>query len=46
MEWDRQGIFTGTDNYTLSIDSSVEANKMLRSLVMAAVMCIDMVLKE
>ena len=47
-EWSGIGkeFFTSADNYTLSIDSSVEADNPLRSLIMAAVMCIDIVLKE
>ena len=47
-EWSGIGkeFFTSADNYILSIDSSVETDSPLRSLIMAAVMCIDMVLKE
>ena len=47
-EWSGIGkeFFTSADNYTLAIDSSVEADNPLRSLIMAAVMCIDIVLKE
>lgn len=47
-EWSGIGkeFFTSANNYTLSIDSSVEADNPLRSLIMAAVMCIDIVLKE
>ena len=47
-EWSGIGkeFFTSADNYILSIDSSVEAHSPLRSLIMATVMCIDMVLKE
>lgn len=39
-------LFTSADNYMLSIDSSVAALSTVRSLIVAAVMCIDMVLKE
>lgn len=39
-------LFTSADNYMLSIDSSVAANDPARILIMAAVLCIDMVLKE
>lgn len=39
-------LFTSADNYILSIDPSIEEDSPLRALIMAAVMCIDMVLKE
>ena len=39
-------LFTSADNYMLSIDSSVATNDATRVLIMAAVLCIDMVLKE
>ncbi|NEQ71466.1 MAG: RNAase [Symploca sp. SIO2D2] len=39
-------FFTSADNYMLSIDESVEPDHPLRKLILAAVMCIDMVLKE
>ncbi|MTI39321.1 phospholipid scramblase-related protein [Fulvivirga lutimaris] len=39
-------LFTSADNYMLKIDESVPENNRLRMLIMAAVMCIDMVLKE
>jgi len=39
-------MFTSADNYVLSISESVPANSRIRQLIMAAVMCIDMVLKE
>jgi uncharacterized protein YxjI len=39
-------LFTSADNYMLSIDASVAGNDPLRPLILAAVMCIDMVLKE
>lgn len=39
-------LFTSADNYMLEIGNKVERNSPLRILIMAAVMCIDMVLKE
>ncbi len=39
-------FFTSADNYALTIDPSLEADHPLRKLIIAAVMCIDMVLKE
>jgi uncharacterized protein YxjI len=39
-------LFTSADNYILEINPNVPNNSPLRQLVMAAVMCIDMVLKE
>ena len=39
-------FFTSADNYMLEISSSVKANSPIRQLILAAVMCIDMVLKE
>jgi uncharacterized protein YxjI len=39
-------LFTSADNYMLSIDAGVPPNDNLRMLVLGAVMCIDMVLKE
>lgn len=39
-------LFTSADNYMLKIDESVPQNNRLRMLIIAAVMCIDMVLKE
>lgn len=39
-------IFTSADNYVLEINESVPAGSPGRKLIMAAVMCIDMVLKE
>lgn len=39
-------LFTTADNYILSIDPSVGAEDKARALILAAVMCIDMVLKE
>ncbi len=39
-------LFTSADNYMLSIDEKVPENHPLRILIVAAVMCIDMVLKE
>ncbi len=39
-------FFTSADNYMLTIDPSLERDHPLRKLIVAAVMCIDMVLKE
>lgn len=39
-------LFTSADNYMLSIDSKVPSDNPLRTLILAAVLCIDMVLKE
>jgi uncharacterized protein YxjI len=39
-------LFTSADNYVLSIAPSVAASDPTRLLILAAVMCIDMVLKE
>ena len=39
-------LFTTADNYMLSIDESVRKEDSVRILIVAAVMCIDMVLKE
>jgi uncharacterized protein YxjI len=39
-------LFTTADNYMLSIDPKVPADNPIRLLIMAAVICIDMVLKE
>lgn len=39
-------LFTTADNYMLTIEPVVPPDRSLRMLVMAAVMCIDMVLKE
>lgn len=39
-------LFTTADTYMLAIDSSVAPDDKARILIMAAVMCIDMVLKE
>ncbi len=39
-------LFTSADNYVLKIDESVESDHAVRLLILAAVMCIDMVLKE
>jgi uncharacterized protein YxjI len=47
-EWAGLGkeLFTSADNYMLSISPSVGAADPRRLLILAAVMCIDMVLKE
>lgn len=39
-------MFTSADNYVLQIDERVPYGNPLRTLILAAVMCIDMVLKE
>ncbi len=39
-------LFTSADNYMLEIAPSVPQNDPVRLLILAAVMCIDMVLKE
>ena len=39
-------LFTSADNYMLTIDESVKKEDNTRILIVAAVMCIDMVLKE
>ncbi len=39
-------LFTSADNYVLEISDSVPPDSKMRQLILAAVMCIDMVLKE
>ncbi|TDP01260.1 phospholipid scramblase-related protein [Marinomonas balearica] len=39
-------MFTSADNYVLEISDHIAANSPARQLIIAAVMCIDMVLKE
>ncbi|MEH6345411.1 MAG: phospholipid scramblase-related protein [Bermanella sp.] len=39
-------LFTSADNYILEINEDVSAANPVRKLIIAAVMCIDMVLKE
>lgn len=39
-------LFTSADNYMLKIEDTVDAKDPTRILIFAAVMCIDMVLKE
>ncbi len=39
-------LFSTADNYMLKIEDSVPEDNRLRILILAAVMCIDMVLKE
>lgn len=39
-------LFTTADNYMLTIDEKVLPDNPIRLLILAAVMCIDMVLKE
>ena len=39
-------LFTTADNYILEIEKSVPVDSPIRVLILAAVMCVDMVLKE
>ncbi len=39
-------LFTSADNYVLHISDSVPSDNRVRLLILAAVLCIDMVLKE
>jgi uncharacterized protein YxjI len=39
-------LFTTADNYMLEINEQVSKNDRVREMILAAVMCIDMVLKE
>jgi uncharacterized protein YxjI len=39
-------LFTSADNYILEISNHVPPNSQIRQLILAAVLCIDMVLKE
>lgn len=39
-------LFTSADNYMLTVSDDIDAGHPIRGLIMAAVMCIDMVLKE
>ncbi len=39
-------LFTSADNYVLKISDTVPPDNPVRQLILAAVMCIDMVLKE
>jgi uncharacterized protein YxjI len=39
-------FFTSADNYVLQVSPDVPENHPLRQLILAAVMCIDFVLKE
>jgi uncharacterized protein YxjI len=39
-------LFTSADNYVLQLSEEVPQDSKLRQLILAAVMCIDMVLKE
>lgn len=47
-QWSGLGkeLFTSADNYVLEISEAVPADSRVRQLILAAVMCIDMVLKE
>ena len=39
-------FFTSADNYVLEINNSVQQDSAVRQMILAAVVCIDMVLKE
>lgn len=39
-------LFTSADNYVLQISPEIPENHSIRKLILAAVMCIDLVLKE
>jgi uncharacterized protein YxjI len=39
-------LFTSADNYMLEISDQVPPDNPVRQLILGAVMCIDMVLKE
>ena len=39
-------LFTSADNYMLEISDEVPPDNPVRQLILGAVMCIDMVLKE
>lgn len=39
-------LFTSADNYMLEIDKNVNPDNPIRALILGAVLCIDMVLKE
>jgi uncharacterized protein YxjI len=39
-------LFTSADNYVLNISEQVPPESEVRQLILASVMCIDMVLKE
>ena len=47
-KWARIGkeFFTSADNYVLQINDSVPEESAVRQMILAAVVCIDMVLKE
>lgn len=47
-KWSGMGkeLFTSADNYMLEISNDVPADDPVRMLILGAVMCIDMVLKE
>lgn len=47
-KWNGLGkeLFTSADNYVLEIANDIPADDTARQLILAAVMCIDMVLKE
>jgi uncharacterized protein YxjI len=39
-------LFTSADNYVIAVSDKVPADNQLRPLILASVLCIDMVLKE
>ena len=39
-------LFTSADNYVLSVNETIPSDSVTRKLILSAVMCIDMVLKE
>mgnify|MGYP001809881182 CR=1 FL=1 len=39
-------LFTSADNYVLQINNAIQPDNPVRQMILAAVMCIDMVLKE
>lgn len=47
-KWSGMGkeLFTSADNYVLEISNTVSSGSGVRKLILAAVLCIDMVLKE
>jgi len=47
-QWSGLGkeLFTSADNYVLEITDDVPSESPIRTLIVAAVMCIDLVLKE
>ena len=47
-KWSGMGkeLFTSADNYVLSVSEETPPDSVARQLILATVMCIDMVLKE